>query len=173
MQIETQGLHPTTEMCLSALQTLQDRHEFTRILDMGCGGGILAVVCAHIWNAHVVAADIAAKAVEETQQAAHAQGLSQQITAIRSDGFNHEVIHSHAPYDLILINLLAEPIASWAPEVKKLLTPDGYAYLGGILQWKCEGIRALYDGFGFEIVEELAQSPWVGYIIRHKTETNL
>jgi ribosomal protein L11 methyltransferase len=172
MQIETQGLHPATELCLMALQWLQEREDFATVLDMGCGNGILSVICAHIWPAQVLAADISEKAVADTTVAIAAEGLSDSITPIRSDGFHHALIHSRAPYDLILINLLAEPIASWAPEVKKHLREGGYVYLGGILQWKSEGIRELYEGFGFEIAQEFSNSPWVGYVLRYRTVTN-
>ena len=175
MQIETIGLHPATELCLSALQWLQEQQDFHNVLDMACGGGILSVLCAHLWECRILAADISEKAVADTQERTKAEGLEDIIHILRSDGFKDKEITARAPYDLILINLLAEPIASWAGDVKKYLAPEGYVYLGGLLQWKATGIAGLYTDLGFEIVKEFSVSPWTGMVLRqkrHKTVTN-
>ena len=155
---------------MTALQWLQEEHDFHNILDMGCGGGILSVLCAHLWDCNVMAADISEKAVADTKAAVSAENLDG-ITTVRSDGFGHPQIRENAPYDLMLINLLAEPIASWAGDIRQNLAAGGCVYLGGILQWKSDGIRQLYSSLGFEIIKEFTTSPWVGYVIRYNPVT--
>jgi len=170
MELETQGLHPATELCLTALQWVEEQSEFTNVLDMGCGGGILTVLCATLWDARVLGADIAEKAVEEANAAIAAQGLQGQAQAIRSDGFANRQIAARGPYDLILFNLLAEPIIAWAREVKTHSQPGGYVFLGGILHWQKEDVIAAYNALGFEVAHEFTSTPWHGFMLCHKTD---
>ncbi|NBX04032.1 MAG: methyltransferase domain-containing protein [Alphaproteobacteria bacterium] len=171
MQIETEGLHPATELCFLALQWLQNEGEFANILDVGCGNGILSVLCAHLWDARVLAVDISEQAIIDTQTRVKNDQLSDKISVFRSDGFQNEEILARSPFDLIMINLLAEPIFSWAGEVKKHLSGGGYVYLGGILQWKTEQIAEAYTSLDFEIKQEFKESPWCGLLLCHKSDT--
>lgn len=168
MELETGGLHPTTELCLEALQALQQQREVKRVLDMGCGGGILSILCAHLWEAQVLGVDIAEKAVEETRAAIVANGLEGRVASYRSNGFAHEKIRAGAPYDLIIINLLAEPIIQWAGQVKKHLAPDGIVLLSGILNWQEASVLQVYNQLGFDIKQLLNNNPWVCDIACHK-----
>ena len=169
--IETPGLHPATELCLAAIQQLHGQYPFRNILDMGCGNGILSVAAAGLWNAPVLAVDISEKAVEDTRRNAREHGLEKLITALRSDGFSAEEISARAPYDLILFNLLAEHVVQMAGEVKSHLTPSGIAVTGGILTWKAAETKAAYEILGFEMLEEIINSPWHLFILQRQAHS--
>jgi len=163
----TAQLHPATESCLEALQWLATRQRFTHILDIGCGSGLLSVVSAGLWQpSQVLATDIAPQAVIDTGTLSQAHGLDHCIKAIRSDGFNHALIASQAPYDLIICNLLAEPITQWAPQMKAHIKPQGICLLSGILAWLAPPLEEAYRQLGFDNIHTIHRSPWVTYVMR-------
>lgn len=170
LTIEAGGLHPATQLSLTALQWLQAEHDFANILDIGCGGGILSLLAAKLWDAQVLAVDIAQTAVNDARAAIAAQGLESRVSAHRSDGFRLSEIAGQAPFDLILINLLAEPIIQWAPLVKSHLTHGGFVFLGGILGWQVTPVREAYEALGFDIQQEITLTPWHGLIACHKSD---
>ncbi len=160
-EVILEGLHPTTASCMEALQDLQALRQFRRVLDMGCGGGILSVMAAYWWDATVVAADISPQAVADTEALAAAQGMEGLIKAVRSDGFSHALIGQRAPYDLIIFNLLAEPLIHYAPEVRAHLARGGVAVLSGILRWLEPGVIQAYADVGLAPLARYEQNPWV------------
>jgi len=166
LAIETEGLHPSSGLCLEAMQWLE-RQDFRHVLDMGCGNGILSVVAATVWDAGVLAVDISEKAIGDAGRNITAHGLEQRITLLRSDGFSHPLIGERAPYDLILCNMLAEFTVEMAPQVKSHLAEGGVCILAGILAWKAGAVETLYNGLGFEIIKQTSNSPWQAYVLRH------
>lgn len=160
IELDTQNIHPATELMIEAIGWLHARFAAENVLDLGCGSGILSVLSASVWGAQVLAADISEKAVGDTVKNVAEHGLQRQITAIRSDGFSAPEIAASAPYNLILVNLLAEPIVSWTTDIKHYLSDNGIAALGGILAWQVEGVKDAYKALGFEIVKEFISEPW-------------
>ncbi len=158
MDMALEGLHPTTVSCLEALQAMAGR-PFSKVLDMGCGTGILSVMAVHWWNADVVAADIAPEAVADTQVLAdaHAPG---KVRSVRSDLFSDAAVSAGAPYDLIIFNLLAEPFIANASQVKAHLAAGGVCVLSGILSWLEPGVVAAYEGLGFTLLQRVSRNPW-------------
>lgn len=168
---ETEGIHPSTGLCLEALQWLHERQDFHNILDMGCGNGILSVAAAAVWDAQVLAVDISEKALEDAKENIENHEIEQNITLLRSDGFSAPEIEARAPYDLILCNMLAEFTVETALYINKLLASNGFCILAGILAWKAETVEAAYTRLGFEIVHKTGNSPWQAAILRHSSET--
>ena len=169
--VDTHGLHPSTLLCLRALETLHARTDIKSALDMGCGNGILAAVTANIWSANVLAADISPNAVKDAQDALLAQQLQTRVTVVRSDGFSHPEIARNAPYDLIVCNMLADFLLDMAENMHKYAAKQGYLLLSGIFAWRAADIEAAYQTLGFEIQEKFEESPWVATLLRHKSET--
>lgn len=167
--IDTQGLHPATELFLEILQELQEEGDFRAILDMGCGNGILSVVAAAIWDAQVVAVDISPKALEDAARNIAANDLGDQVTLLRSDGFAHPAIREHSPYDLIFFNCLAEPIVSMALQLQACLRPGGLAIVGGILAWKAPELEAYYASLGFITLRRFSQQQWHAFVFQSKS----
>src|SRR5690606_34800265 len=127
------GTHPTTRMCLRWIATHGARDQ--RVLDYGCGSGILAMGAAKFGAAHIDAVDIDPAAVEATRLNALA---------------NHVELHAGLPetvqgeYDLVLANILATPLKVLAPLLCAHVRPGGALVLAGILERQADELREAY-----------------------------
>ena len=127
------GTHPTTRMCLRWIAS----HPPTgmRVLDYGCGSGILAIGAARFGAAQVDAVDIDPAAVQSTEQNARA---------------NDVVLHAGLPeqaqgrYGLVLANILATPLKVLAPLLCSLVAPGGTLVLAGILERQADELKEAY-----------------------------
>ena len=170
--VDTENLHPSTLLCLEAIQFLHESEDFGNILDIGCGDGVLSIVAGHVWQeAQILACDIAQKATKDAKMYVSMQQKCAKIDVIRSDAFSNPLIFKRAPYDLILCNLLAELLLENAHNIKKNLDKNGIAVLSGILEWKCAELEALFTGLNIRIIKKIQQSPWICLVLRNTTET--
>jgi ribosomal protein L11 methyltransferase len=130
------GTHPTTRMCLRWIA----RHATSglrsaRVLDYGCGSGILAIGAALHGACEVDALDIDPAAVESTRHNAQANGVT--LRAGLAD-----LAQGH--YGIVLANILATPLKLLAPLLCSHLAPGGRLVLAGILERQAEELRAAY-----------------------------
>ena len=143
------GTHPTTRMCLHWLATQDIRG--LRVLDYGCGSGILAIGAAKFGAADVVAVDIDPAAVESTR-----------INATN----NHVALQTglpdvvQGPFDVVVANILATPLKVLAPLLCGLLKPGGRLVLAGILDRQDEELKAAYAPWLSLRVDD-SQEGWV------------
>ncbi len=126
------GEHATTRGCLLALDRLARLRRFRRVLDMGCGSGILAMAAAKTWRAPVLAADIDPVAVRVADFNARRNQVGALVRAVVSDGYRHPEVRRRRRYDLILANILARPLVRLAPDLARHLAPGGVAVLSGL-----------------------------------------
>ena len=101
------GHHGTTEGCLVALDALLKRTRPRRILDLGCGTGVLAIAAVRALRAKALASDIDPEAVRVTRRNAVGNNVGPLVEAIAAPGLKHAGIAVCAPYDLIFANILA------------------------------------------------------------------
>ncbi len=143
------GTHPTTRMCLGwiAHQPLQGR----RVLDYGCGSGILAIAAARFGATPVDAVDIDADAVEAARANALANGV--QISAGAPD-------LATGRYHAVLANILAIPLKMLAPLLCSYVAPGGSLVLAGILERQIEELKTAYAPYARLDVSD-AQDGWV------------
>ena len=127
------GEHETTRGCLLALDALIGTRPMRRVLDMGCGTGILAIAAAKTLDAGVVAADIDQRSVEIAAENAALNGVGRRVSVCVSNGYRHKLVGDGAPYDLIFSNILAAPLIAMAPDLARALAPGGVAILAGLL----------------------------------------
>jgi ribosomal protein L11 methyltransferase len=122
------GAHETTRSTLAAMETI-DPSLFTPryALDVGAGSGITSFAVLHRFGCPVLATDVSASAVETLSSNISANGLAAQVQALRADGFDHPAIAKAAPYDLIVMNILAEPLMRLAAEAYAHLADGGGA----------------------------------------------
>ena len=127
------GTHPTTRMCLR--WTARHGAQGLRVLDYGCGSGILAIGAAKFGAQDIDAVDIDPAAVESTQLNALANRA--QLTSGLPDAAQGE-------YDLVLANILATPLKVLAPLLCQHVRPGGHLVLAGILSRQADELREAY-----------------------------
>ena len=131
------GSHPTTRMCLEWLDT-HLRTGDTRI-DYGCGSGILAIAAARLGASRVVAIDIDPQAVESTRDNAARNAVD--VDAREPAGPPLEAA------DVVVANILANPLRVLAPLLGSLVRPSGHLVLAGLLDRQADEIAACYPRF--------------------------
>jgi len=131
------GTHPTTRMCLRwvATQTAALAAPGSRVLDYGCGSGILAIGSGLHGASDIDAVDIDPAAVQATEANAQANGV--RLRAGLPDTI-------HGRYDVVLANILATPLKLLAPLLGDRLKPGGQLVLAGILERQADELKAAY-----------------------------
>jgi len=131
------GTHPTTRMCLRWIAHHADvlAHPRSRVLDYGCGSGVLAIAAAMHGAPTVDAVDIDPAAVHATTQNAAANGV--QLVGAAPDA-------AHGTYTCVMANILATPLRLLAPLLCAHVAPDGWLMLSGILVRQAEELTAAY-----------------------------
>ena len=129
------GSHPTTRMCLRWLAGQAKALPGQRVLDYGCGSGILAIGAGLLGATHIVAVDIDPAAVQATHDNARHNGV-----AVR-----HGLPDlAQGRYTLVLANILASPLKLLAPLLCGHVAPGGQLLLAGILQRQADELTAAY-----------------------------
>ena len=128
------GHHETTALCLAVLSDLARRRRFRRVLDLGCGTGLLGIGAAKLWKRPVTASDIDPEAVAVTRENARINAVAPLVRAAVADGLASPALAAAAPYDLILANILAGPLTRLAPSIVRVLVPGGTLVLSGLLR---------------------------------------
>jgi len=128
------GSHPSTRLILNSLERRIRGGE--RVLDYGCGSGILAIAAGRLGAAELAALDIDPQALEVTRANARANGV-ELTTALPGE-------LGPGRYDLVLANILAAPLVELAPELARRTRPGGRVLLSGILSSQAEEVSAAY-----------------------------
>jgi ribosomal protein L11 methyltransferase len=145
------GHHATTAGCLFVLDRLARRRRFRRPLDVGTGSGVLAIALAKLTHRRVVATDVDPIAVAVAQENAARNHVGAWIKTIAADGVSHAAIRSGASYDLVVANILAEPLRLLAPRLAPLLARNGVLVLSGLLPQQRERVAAAYQAQGLRL----------------------
>jgi len=154
------GTHPTTRMCLRWIATQAPARAagWTRVLDYGCGSGILAIGAALHGGRGIDAVDIDPAAVESTQANAAANGV--QLAAGLPDA-------AAGSYPLVLANILATPLKLLAPLLCAHVAEGGDLVLAGILERQADELKAAYaDWVTLEVSDQ--EDGWILMTARKK-----
>jgi ribosomal protein L11 methyltransferase len=154
--------HQTTQSCITALSELHKAGFVPqKILDVGTGSGILSLCAAKLWdNAKITASDIDEEAVIVTEGNAVTNHLDTHITTLQSDGYQDERIRQNAPYDLILSNILANPLIAFAADLSEHLVSQGYAVLSGFVDNQVEDVLAAHQKVGLKLIKLYQADNW-------------
>jgi ribosomal protein L11 methyltransferase len=130
------GTHPTTALCLEWLDGAELAD--TTVIDFGCGSGVLAIAALKLGAKHAVAVDIDPQAIIATVANAERNGVSDRLIAAPVD----EAELSSA--DVVLANILAEPLQQLAEQLARLVRKDGHIVLSGLLSSQAQRLATLY-----------------------------
>jgi ribosomal protein L11 methyltransferase len=139
------GQHATTSGCLAALDAMKRRGKvFRNILDLGTGTGLLAFAAGRLWPAaRLTASDIDPVSIDVVRENAAANGV-RGIKLVVADGLSHRDLVSRAPYDLVIANILAQPLIEMAPWVAASVAPGGTLILAGLLDTQAAAVARAY-----------------------------
>ncbi len=154
--------HQTTQSCINAISDLYHKGFLPHhILDIGTGSGILSLCAAKLWpSANILASDIDDEAIVVTNGNANTNNLQNQITAIQSDGYQNNQIKSFAPCDLILSNILANPLIGFAPDLNIHLRPNGYCILSGFVEDQVDDVIKAHTKQGLKLIKLYSLDNW-------------
>ena len=164
------GTHPTTQLCLR----LMERHlkPGDKIIDVGCGSGILSIAALRMGAAHVLAVDVDSQAVTATLENARLNAISPE-TLETGKGSVEEILTGRftlkeAP--LLLVNILAPIIIHlFGQGLSELVSEGGTLLLSGILEEQEPGVQEAAEKAGFLLIERLTDNDWVGLALKKTT----
>ena len=162
------GEHASTAGCLRALDELARRRRFRRILDMGTGTGILAIAAAKTFARGVLAVDIDPGAVRAARENARRNGMAARVATRGSCGYLSREIGRRQPYDLVLANILARPLARMAADLRRVLAPGGVAVLAGLIDWQAPYVLAAHRSQRLGLVKRSVIDGWCTLVLRRR-----
>jgi ribosomal protein L11 methyltransferase len=155
------GHNATTTLCLEAIDRLVRRRPFASVLDLGCGTGVLAIAVARtIPGARVLAVDCDPLAAAIARTNARLNGVGERVRVIDATGFAHPRLRSARAFDLVLANLLPDPLMELAQPMRRALRPDGIAVLCGVLNHQAREVAATYRAVGFALAARSSRAGW-------------
>jgi ribosomal protein L11 methyltransferase len=160
------GHHGTTWGCLLHFDRLLRRRRPKRILDVGCGAGVLAIAAARVLRRKVWLGDIDPVAVEVANANARLNGVGGFCRAVVSRGVENERLREGAPYDLVFANILARPLRLLAPSLAAVISGDGEAIVSGLLIADVAGVLASWRAQGFHLAERIDLEGWASLRLR-------
>jgi ribosomal protein L11 methyltransferase len=146
------GTHPTTALCLEWLDG-QNLAGLT-VVDYGCGSGILGVAAARLGAARVICVDNDPQALGATRENAVRNGVAGRVECFEPGG------HGAVTAQVVLANILAEPLIELAPVLLGLLAPGGCLVLSGLLPEQAQAVATAYRP-GLIEIETQTSGGWV------------
>lgn len=156
------GTHETTQACARLICKYQK--DQTKMLDIGTGSGILAIIGGMLGVTDMVATDIDPVAVETAKINIEKNGFSH-ICDVRCGDLLDCV--GDETFDIITANIIVDVLLILLKDVKQCLNPDGVLILSGILEERCHEILASAEENGFTLIEKIVDHDWCGLALRH------
>ena len=161
------GSHATTRLCLTALEKLAGPGQ--RVLDLGCGSGILSIAALKLGADTALAVDIDDKCLDVAYENAAMNGIGRdRYTVLAGDILTDEALKARigGGYDIVLANIVADVIIALAPAVRPLLKAGGYFLCSGIIDDRAEEVAGKLRSAGLTIQETYSADGWFSYLCR-------
>ena len=152
------GTHPSTALCLEWLDAYPPQEK--TVIDYGCGSGILAIAAVKCGAKHVTAIDHDPQALAATAMNAEQNGVfSEKLKIFLPTDFQLQ-----EPADILLANILAQPLINLATYFRSLVKSEGYCVLAGILNEQVDAVQQAYTAAGFKIMTIRHQQEWASLV---------
>ncbi len=171
------GKHETTQLCLRQLiryirgdAAYTPEHKAPRVLDVGCGSGILSIAALKLGACGVVGTDLDPDCIRSTQENLKVNGLAERPAVFYTGNLiDDEELRRKVgaeEYEIVVANILADVIIPMAPVIFPLLRRGGCFITSGIIDFKENAVREALERTGFVIVETSHQGEWVNITAR-------
>ncbi len=158
------GHHGTTVGCLIAFDDLLKRERFDKVLDVGCGTGVLAIAAARTGSLIAIGTDID----EPSVRIANENAVLNEAKAdfVHASGLDDPRVSDHGPYDLVFANILAPPLVALSEDITNAVKVGGVAILSGLLRTQEKRVTGAYLPRGFELERRIHRDAWSALVLR-------
>jgi ribosomal protein L11 methyltransferase len=160
------GHHGTTRGCLLLLGEVLKAHRPRRVLDLGTGTGVLAIATARALHVRVLASDIDALSVKVAAENAKANGVGPLVEVAWGNGFSAPLLRQRRPFDLVLANILANPLRQMATAMSAHLAGGARVILSGLLSPQAPSVIAAYRARGLVVERQIRIDGWSSLLLR-------
>ena len=161
------GHHGTTRGCLLLLDHVLKARRPHRVLDLGTCTGVLAIAAAKALHGQVLASDIDPPSVKVARENTRLNEAGNWVQVIRATGFSAPQFAQYGPFDLVLANILANPLRQLAVPMARHLAPSAHVILSGLLTHQARGVIAAYRARGLVPVKQLRIEGWSSLLLRN------
>ena len=161
------GSHATTRLCLGAMEQFVNGD--TKVLDLGCGSGILGIGALVLGAKSCLGCDIDPKAPDVVRSNAALNGIGpERLTACAGDILSDASLRRRfgTGYDLVLSNIVSDVIIPLSRYVKDFLAPNGIWISSGIIEGRQDEVRAAIEQAGFTVLEHRQEEEWHAFVAR-------
>ena len=161
------GSHATTRLCLQALDT--HIHGGERVLDLGCGSGILSIAALRLGAESAFACDIDEKCVDVAYENAALNGIGKDRYTVRWGNVLTDAAlrqEMGAGYDIVVANIVADVIMGLSPHVRLFLKPDGLFLCSGIIDDRAAEVLEKLKADGWDVFEQRSSEGWFSYLCK-------
>ena len=161
------GSHATTRLCLTALE--ETIHGGERVLDLGCGSGILSIAALRLGAAYAFACDIDEKCVEVAYENAALNGIDRSRYTVRwGDVLSDQQLKAEigGGYDMVVANIVADVIIGLSGQVRPFLREGGLFLCSGIIDDRAEEVAQHLREAGWDILRTRQSEGWFSYLCR-------
>ncbi|MGY4285936.1 ribosomal protein L11 methyltransferase [Bradyrhizobium sp. LM2.7] len=160
------GHHGTTRGCLLLLDHVLKSSKPRSLLDLGTGTGVLGMAAAKALHRKVLASDIDPLSVRVAAENAALNEVGNHVRVIRATGFGAPDFGRCGPFDLVLANILANPLRQLAGPMTRHLAPGGRVILSGLLTHQAPAVIAAYRARGLVPLRHLRIEGWSSLLLR-------
>jgi ribosomal protein L11 methyltransferase len=153
------GLHATTQLCLTLLETLGTTRRGAQLLDVGCGSGILSLAAVLLGFDGAFGVDVDCLAIWVARVNARLNHLSRQVSFAAG---SLDVVSDR--FEVVVANILLEPICAMLKPLHGVVVPGGAAVLSGILTTEVAQLRRALAAHGWRVTQQVAQEEWTAVV---------
>lgn len=164
------GSHPTTQLCLELLE--EALRPGDRVLDLGCGSGILAIAALALGASAAVGVDIDPKAADVAFENAALNGIGpDRLAVLAGDVLSDKRLAARLEPGrnrVVLANIVADVIIPLSAKAGEFMTPDGAFLTSGVIDGRQDEVRAALEGNGFSVARHRARGGWHAFLAKKR-----